>query len=298
MKPLFHKVPTQLQTSFSIRHDVQPHFATAWHYHPELELHHVVQGKGVRFIGDNIGNFSAGDIVLLGQDLPHTWRCNEEYFDSNSTLEVEAIVIHFLPDCLGRDFLNLPETYLIPQLFEKARKGMKITGKAKAYLAELMQSATHTDNLDRISILLSILKVLAETEEFTSIASAHAFYKTNEVDTARINKVCTYALTNYKKEITLEEIAAVSNLSVTSFCRYFKLMTKKTFYDFLIEIRISHACRLLVEDRLPTELICFDCGFNNVSNFYRHFKKITGITPLDYKKKHQFNKHLHQIQYA
>lgn len=298
MKPLFHKVPTQLQTSFSIRHDVQPHFATAWHYHPELELHHVVQGKGVRFIGDNIGNFSAGDIVLLGQDLPHTWRCNEEYFDSNSTLGVEAIVIHFLPDCLGRDFLNLPETYLIPQLFEKARKGMKITGKTKAYLAKLMQSAIHTDNLDRISILLSILKVLAETEEFTSIASAHAFYKTNEVDTARINKVCTYALTNYKKEITLEEIAAVSNLSVTSFCRYFKLMTKKTFYDFLIEIRISHACRLLVEDRLPTELICFDCGFNNVSNFYRHFKKITGITPLDYKKKHQFNKHLHQIQYA
>jgi AraC-like DNA-binding protein len=298
MRPLFHKVPTQLQTSFSIRHDIQPHFATTWHYHPELELHHVVKGEGVRFIGDNIGNFSTGDIVLLGQDLPHTWRCNEEYFETDSRLQVEAIVIHFLPDCLGKDFLTLPETYLIPQLFEKARKGMKIVGETRVHLSELMELAIQASYLKRITILLSILKLLAETDEFELIASAHAFYKTNEIDTARINKVCTYALANYKKEITLEEIAAVSHLSVTSFCRYFKIMTKKTFYDFLIEIRISHACRMLVEDRLPTELICFDCGFNNVSNFYRHFKKITGFTPLEYKKKHQFNKHLHQIKYA
>ena len=100
------------------------------------------------------------------------------------------------------------------------------------------------------------------------------------------NKICNYTLSNYKKDITLEEVASLSNLSITSFCRYFKLMTKKTFYDFLIEIRVSHACRLLIENKLPTEMICFDCGFNNVSNFYRHFKKVTGMTPLDYKRKY------------
>ena len=290
MKPLFHKVPTQIQSSFSARHDVQANFGSLWHYHPELELHHVIRGKGVRLIGDNIGNFSEGEVILLGSNLPHMWQCNEEYYQNHPTRKAEAIVIQFLPDCLGRDFINLPEAYLLPKLFENARKGMKFTGRTRARMVELMHKATQATEIERLIVLLSILRTMAETDEYQHIASAHAFYKSNEMDAVRINKVCTYTLSNYKKEINLEEIAAIANLSVTSFCRYFKLMTKKTFYDFLIEIRISHACRLLVEDLLPTEVICFECGFNNVSNFYRHFKKVTDMTPLEYKKKYLYSK--------
>src|SRR5690606_18919223 len=290
MKPLFHKVPTQIQASFSARHDIQANFGSLWHYHPELELHHVIRGKGVRLIGDNIGNFSAGEVILLGSNLPHMWQCNEEYYQNHATRKVEAIVIQFLPDCLGRDFMNLPEMYLLPKLFEIARKGMKFTGQTRARMIELMYKATQATEMERLIVLLSMLKTMAETDEYQSIASAHAFYKSNEMDAVRINKVCTYTLSNYKKEINLEEIAGIANLSVTSFCRYFKLMTKKPFYDFLIEIRISHACRLLVEDLLPTEVICFECGFNNVSNFYRHFKKVTDMTPLEYKKKYLYSK--------
>ncbi|RZM29794.1 MAG: AraC family transcriptional regulator [Pedobacter sp.] len=286
MKPSFHKVPTQLQSSFSARHDLKANFGTLWHYHPELELHYVVRGEGVRFIGDNISNFSSEEIVLLGSNLPHTWRCKEEYFENNPTHEVEAIVIHFLPECLGRDFLSLPEAYLVPKLLEKARKGMSFTGEAREKLSELMKAAIHASSLDRLIILLGILKIATETDEYQPIASAHAFYQSNESDVIRLNKICTYTLSNYKKDITLEEIASISNLSVTSFCRYFKLMTNKTFYDFLIEIRISHACRMLIDNMRATEIICFDCGFNNVSNFYRHFKKVTNLTPLQYKKEY------------
>jgi AraC-like DNA-binding protein len=287
MKAHFHKVPVNTQNSFSIRHDRQANFGTTWHYHPELELHYVIQGEGVRLVGDNISNFSSGEIILLGENLPHTWRCKEEYFQQNPELAVEAIVIQFLPDCLGRYLLGLPEAYLIPKLFEKAKNGLMVNGAAREKLIPLMYAAVEATNLDRIIILLSILKILAETDEVDTIATKyHAFAQSNESDTVRINKVCSYTLTNYKKEITLEEIASISNLSVTSFCRYFKLITKKTYYDFLIEIRISHACRLLIEDKLPTEVLCFDCGFNNVSNFYRHFKKITKMTPLEYKRKY------------
>ncbi|MBB6003759.1 AraC family transcriptional regulator [Arcicella rosea] len=286
MKPLFHKVPVKPESSFSIRHDIRPNFDTIWHYHPELELHYIIKGEGVRFIGDNISNFSYGEIILMGENLPHTWRCKEEYFENNPDLVVEAIVIHFLPDCLGKYLLTLPEAYMIPKLYEKAKSGMVINGEAREKVAKLMQEVTKASNLERIILLLSILNILAETDEYTTIATDHSFYQSNESDTIRLNKVCTYTLSNYKKDITLEEISAISNLSVTSFCRYFKLMTKKTYYDFLIEIRISHACRALVEDKLPTEVICFDCGFNNVSNFYRHFKKVTGITPLEYKRKY------------
>lgn len=287
MKPHFHKIPSTLQSSFSIRHDIKPDFGNIWHYHPELELHYTIKGEGVRFIGDNISNFTPGEMILVGENLPHTWRCKDEYFQNNPDLNVEAMVIQFLPDCLGKYLLSLPEAYLIPKLFEKAKSGMVISGETKDKLAELMKSAIEATNLDRIIILLSILKTLAETDEFETIVTGkNTFYQSNESETLRINKICTYTMTNYKNDITLEEIASLSNLSITSFCRYFKLMTKKTYYDFLIEIRVSHACRFLIENKLPTEMICFDCGFNNVSNFYRHFKKVTGMTPLDYKRKY------------
>jgi len=287
MKPHFLKVAVKPQNSFSIRHDILPTFRGIWHYHPELELHYVIKGEGVRFIGDNISNFSSGEVLLLGENLPHCWRCKEEYFQQDSGLNVEVIVIHFLPDCLGRYMLNLPEAYLLPKLFEKAKSGMIVGGEAREKLTELMRQAVDATNLDRIIVLLSILKVLAENEDYEHITLSHnEFHQSNESDTIRLNKVCSYTLANYKKEIGLQEIAAIGNLSVTSFCRYFKLMTKKTYSDFLTEIRISHACRFLIEDKLPTEVLCFECGFNNVSNFYRHFKKVTNMTPLEYKRRY------------
>lgn len=287
MKPLFRKVSAQLENSYTVRHDKLPHFKNIWHYHPELELHYILKGEGVRFIGDNISNFSHGEIVLVGENLPHTWRSADPYFQNNPELGIEVVVIQFLPNCLGDYLLKLPEAYLIPKLYEKAKSGMVITGATNEKIANLMTSAIHATNLDRIIVLLSILKTLAETEEYTPIVNGQTvFYQSTESDTLRLNKVCNYTLSNYKKDITLEEISSISNLSVTSFCRYFKLMTNKTYYDFLIEIRISHACRALVEDKVPTEVICFDCGFNNVSNFYRHFKKVTGVTPLEYKRKY------------
>ncbi len=282
MKPHFHRVPIKSQNSFSIRHEKNSGFGTVWHYHPELELHYLVKGKGVRFIGDDISNFSDGELILLGQNLPHTWRVEEGAKDT----EIEVIIIHFMPDCLGADLPHLPEAYLIPKLFDRAKKGLVIQGKAKEEIIELMQKSVNAQNLDRLIALLSILKILAEDLEATNIASAHAFYKSNDSETMRLNKIYSYTLANYKNDINLPAVAAIANLGTTSFCRYFKMMTKKTYNDFLVEIRISHACRFLIEDQLPTEVICFECGFNNVSNFYRHFKKVTDMTPLEYKRKY------------
>lgn len=282
-------VPVMMQDSFSIRHDVLPNFGTTWHYHPELELHYVIKGEGIRFIGNNINNFSAGEMVLLGENLPHTWRCKEEYFQPESGLNVEAIVIHFRSDCFGESFLNLPEAHLIPQLFERAKSGIIIHGQTRERLASLMLNAVHATDLDRIIHLLSILKLLAETDETSHIALPKQFVpESNEYATLRLNKVCSYTLSNYKREISLEEVSAISNLSVTSFCRYFKMMTKMTYYNFLTQIRISHACRLLIDDNYPTNVVCYECGFNNVSNFYRHFKRITGLTPLEYKRSYLY----------
>lgn len=287
MKPLYRKLPAELESSFSARHDVMPNFGNVWHYHAELELHYTIRGEGIRFIGDNISQFAAGEIILVGEKLSHAWRCKDEYFQNNPDYSIEAIVLQFLPDCLGKQLLQLPEAYLIPKLFEKAKNGLLIKGETKRIVADLMHNCAGESGLGKVISLLQILKVLSESDECETIVKTQTtFHQSNEADNIRLNNIFNYTHMHYKNDITLEEVANIANLSITSFCRYFKMMTRKTYYDFLVEIRISHACRLLVENKLPTEVICFDCGFNNVSNFYRHFKKVMGLTPLEYKKRY------------
>jgi AraC-like DNA-binding protein len=286
MKPHFHKVPMQTQSSFSIRHDIIPNFKTGLHYHPEYELHLLIKGEGVRFVGDNISNFSAGEVILLGENLPHGWHCKEEYFLNNENAEMETIVIHFSPNFLGDDFLQLPEARLLPVLFEKAKGGMLFLNETRKKLAALMQYAATSENLDRIISLLSILKMLSESTEHQPISKRHSFFRSNEFETERLNTICSYTMVNYGRDINLAQIASISNLTITSFCRYFKMMTNKSYYTFLTEIRISHACHLLIEDRVSIDQIADKCGFYNISNFYRQFKKVMGVTPLNYKREY------------
>lgn len=285
MKPRYHKVPIAPASSFGIRYDKKPNFGTLWHYHPELELHYIVKGKGIQYIGDTVSGFSDGDLILLGQNLPHTWRCSEEYFQGNSGVMVEAMVLHFLPTCFGKEFLALPEAQLIPALFEKAKKGLKITGKTKDRVTDLLKTLLESSHLDRLIYLMQILKILSETGEYETISPGYAFSHLNNIsEMERLEKIYTYVMGHYRQNISLEQMASISNLSMTSFCRYFKKMTNKSFFEFLVEVRISNVCKGLIEDKLPLEVICSECGFQNVSNFYRHFKKVTGMTPFVYKK--------------
>lgn len=294
MKPQFYLVPRDVLSSHVSRHHTLPNFGTVWHYHPELELHFIVRGEGVRFVGDNVSNFNAGELLLLGENLPHMWRCNEQYFRQDPSITAEAVVVQFLPDFMGKDFLQKPESGAIHQLYEKAKAGLVITGKTRERLIPLMLTSAKKTGLQRLVLILTMLDILSDSDEMHPISAKDGLYQPNKEETARLNKVYNYALTNYKKELTLEEIASVANLSVTSFCRYFKMATKKTFHDFLIEIRISHAQRMFVEDlAITTEAVCFECGFNNRSNFFTHFKRITGLTPLEYKRRCHTNTALH-----
>ena len=287
MKPHYHKVPKKLENSFSLRKDVSANFDTTWHYHPELELHYIKQGEGIRFIGDNISNFSSDEMLLLGENLPHTWKSHDAYLQPQSKLAVETTVMHFLPNCLGQAFLSLPESYQLTQLIEKAKKGLLIYGETKWKLLALLEATYNAVNLERISLFISILNTLAETKEYETITSSHAFYQSNQLETDRLNQIYTYTLKCYMNNISLTEIASLSCLSVTSFCRYFKMMTNKTYTDFLTEIRVSYACKLLIENKsLTVESVGNETGFNNASNFFRQFKKMVGITPKAYRKKY------------
>jgi AraC-like DNA-binding protein len=287
MKPHFHLIPRNIENTYLLRHHTLPHLGTVWHYHPEIELHYIIRGKGVRFVGDNISNFDAGELLLLGEDLPHMWRCTEEYFRNDPAVTAEAIVIQFLPDFIGQDFLQKWESASIVRLYEKAKIGLIVTGSTKQEIIELMKQTVESEGIKTIILILTMLEILSQSRELHPISSKQTLYQSDKDETDRLNHVIAYTLNNYKNELTLEEIAGVANLSMTSFCRYFKMMTKKTFGDFLTEIRISHAKRLLIENgELTTETVGFECGFNNRSNFFRHFKAITGRTPSEYKKEY------------
>ena len=123
MKPHLLKIPKEAEHSFSVRYDIVPFFYNQWHYHPELELVYIIEATGRQFIGDSIHHFKNNDLILIGSDLPHWWRCDEKFLVKGSKLKVEAIIIHFQPDCFGKEFFNLPENKSLVRLFQKAQMG-------------------------------------------------------------------------------------------------------------------------------------------------------------------------------
>ena len=283
MKPKLLKVSLQPQQSFSVRNDTVNYFFKELHFHPELELVHIKKGSGTQFIGNHIQHFKAGDMILVGPDIPHLWKCDEQYFVENSKLKAEATVIHFLPTALGEDFFNLPENNILQKLFTKAKLGLSVHQKTKELIVQLLSQILNSSGTKKIIILLEILNTLAESKDIRSINKKDILLLHTEKEPDRMNNILQYMLNNFQKNIDLNKIASIANLSPNAFCRYFKLRTNKTYSSFLIEIRINHACKLLTETTLSVSDICYQSGFNNFSNFNRPFKKITTLTPLKYR---------------
>lgn len=285
MKPILRKVDTGGH-SFSIREDLYPYLYNHWHYHPEVELTLIRKGTGMRLVGDSMEQFEDGDLVLLGANVPHLWRSDAVYFNNQPGLHIEAVAIHFKKDFWGTDFLELPEMKQIKELLDKARRGIKITGKAKQVLMPKMEAALKANDTARIVLLIDMLATIAQLKQYKFLAS-NGFSKSYSLaNTDKINAIYDFTFNNFKRELSIKEIAQVANLSPHSFCRYFKTRTLKTYWQFLLEVRIGYACRLLIENKLTVARICYECGFNNLSNFNRHFKSITKKTPLQYIKQY------------
>ena len=284
MRPQLLKVSKGPRHSFSVRQDLVPHVNNRWHYHPEVELIHFKKGEGTQFIGDSIKRFKSGDIVLVGAHLPHYWRFDDVYFEENSKAHADVRVAHFCENFWGDQFLYLPENVNIKLILERARHGLQVTGKTKQRVAELLEKLLHSDGAGRITLLIEALDAIAGCKQLTSLSSIGFKHDFVESENDRINAIYDYSLVNFKRKIQLEEIASVANISPNSFCRYFKSRTRKTYSQFLIEIRVGHACKLLIENNLSIKQLCYESGFNNFTSFHKYFKIITGKSPLNYQK--------------
>jgi AraC-like DNA-binding protein len=257
-----------------------------------VELIHFKKGEGTQFIGDSIKRFKPGDIVLVGSNLPHYWRFDDVYFDENAAETADVRVAHFCEDYWGKPFLELPENVHLKSILERAKRGLQITGKTRQRVAALLEDLLHADGSHRIILLMEALLCIADCSQLVTLSSIGFKHDFAEVENDRINHIYDYTLKNFKRPILLEEIANVANISPNSFCRYFKSRTRKTYSQFLIEIRVGHACKLLIENNLSIKQLCYESGFNNFTSFHKFFKQITGKSPLTYQKEFIANKSL------
>lgn len=273
--------------SFNSRHDIVPYFYNQWHYHPEIELLHIVRGTGSRFIGDNVDSFKEDDLILIGANLPHLFRNDDTYYMNMPGLQAESFTIHFLPELFGQSFLNIPENKPIRTLFEKAAYGISIQGQTKTKAKQLMQHVHFATKSERVILLMQLLSLIAHADDNLTIAQFNASNTIHKSDESRLNKVYQYTLNNFAREITLAEVAAIVYMVPHSFCRYFKQRTNKRYSQFILEVRVSMACKMLTETDNSVAIICWESGFKNFSNFNRHFKAIAGKSPLEYRKSYK-----------
>ena len=270
--------------SFSVRHAVLPHFIKLWHHHQELELVLILRGKGTRFVADSIEPFGPGDLVLLGDFLPHKWQNNPEYFEDKG-LSVEGIIIHFEKSFMADALKETPEFKSLHYLVQSSARGMHFKGVSRKMAPERMRKILDTPpGLERIIGLIDFLRILAEEKEFDFIASPGYINSVHEND-GKLRMVNDYVMNNFQSQISLNDIADKISMNKTAFCRYFKKATNTNFSAYLNEIRIGYACKLLqAEDNATIARVCYESGFNNLSNFNQKFKQFMGLTPSQYVK--------------
>lgn len=280
MRASYEKIPANNEASFLARHIQVSYFDAPLHFHPEYELTLIISGSGKRFVGDSVENFESGDLVLLGSNLPHFWRS-----DKPSETTSEAIVIQFSADFVENILGKLPECKSIISMLTIAKSGIKFA----ASFAPLLENLITKNALKRFTQLLELLEILSQSTDYQTLASENFNIKPDDAENERMRKVLEFTLDNFQNEVSINEVADLANLTVPSFCRYFKARTRKTYVDYLQEIRVSHARKLLIDNKLSISQIGLECGFQNLSNFHRIFKKQVGVTPLAYRKRFNFS---------
>lgn len=289
MQPKLEKIRSVHTSSLTVKREISPYMDYPWHYHPEHEIIFVEKSYGIRLMGSHIGNFTDGDLMFISSNLPHVWKNDNDFYQNNKNLFVEVFVIHFNEDALGPGFFDLPECVHIKKLFVLGQQGVHIKGADHKIISGLIKETVATNGIERLALFLKTLETIAVTSEYELLSSAGYTNKANIADSERINLVTNYIMQNYANEISLEEVAKLSNLNTSSFCRYFKAKTHKTFSEFLNEVRILNACKMLVKNDMNVTEVCYQTGYNNISHFARQFKLLTNMTAKEYAKRFKQN---------
>lgn len=283
MKALPFKIPKTSASSIRVQIDHQPFFYDTLHQHPEIQITLIISGTGTLFQGEYIGYFRPGDVFIIGANVPHVLKSDASHYQSDSHSS-HAISVFFEEHSLGSTFFQLPELGEVKQLLHQSIRGIRLLHSTKEIIGKQILAITEQKALTTIISLLQILETLTESKDLQYLSKEFTPYIIDENEGIRLNDVFQFTIREHHRTIKLEEVAAMTNMTTSAFCRYFKQRTRKTYITFLNEVRIAQACKQLLNEDLTIAQVCFQCGFNNLSNFNRVFKTINEVSPKVYRK--------------
>jgi len=279
VKPSLEKIVPEFGSSlyYQAFSEKNKNKAPVWHYHPEIEVVYVNGGTGKMQIGSHMSYYRNGALMLIGANLPH---CG---FTDGMTGNRSETIIQMLPDFLGNSFFEVPEMNAIGKLLEQAKKGIIFHGDTKRRIGNQIEGLKHLAPFEKLIGFLQVLREMEKTDDYTILNAEGFMIETELQDNNRINLIFNFVQEEFRRPITLEEIADKVSMSVPGFCRYFKKVTGKTFTQFVNEYRLVHAAKLLHEKQTSITDICYESGFSNFSHFSKLFKQFSGKTPSMYR---------------
>jgi len=278
MKVLPFKITKPEHVSLIVQEDQGDKFYSKLHQHQEIQISLIKKGEGTFIIGDYVGEFNEGDIFVIGENLPHVFNSDE------SIKKVHMISLFFMKSAYGDHFFTMPEFKDLDSFFSNSTLGFKVDPSSKE-LTDLIQTLP---DISKLQLFISFFEILRSMNQhsITTFSSAIHTKIYGEEEGNRMRNIFGYSLDHFDKSISLNEIAQIANMTPNAFCRYFKQRTNKTYVNFLLDIRIGNACKLLTKKTdLSIAEISYKSGFNNLTNFNRKFKSIKGMTPSEFRNK-------------
>ena len=257
-------------------------YGAQWHFHPEHQITLVLKSRGHRVVGDSIAPLAAGDLVLVGGNIPHVWHQDQTVPADRDA--VHAIVVRFRDDFLGEAFLRKPELQPVRDLLRRASRGLQVRGQTRQQVVAQLQELPRAKGLQRLVRLLAILDELSRSHDLRPLSSAKFLPELHAGDQDRMSRVLGHIHAHLMEDISREDVAARASLSCGAFSRFFKTRTGKTLPQYVNELRVGRACSRLMETDDKIGDIALDCGFENLSGFNRQFHRIAGMTPKNYRR--------------
>jgi AraC-like DNA-binding protein len=281
MQVSYEKLISDEKSIFHYHEFIQPRFTSPFHLHDEFELIAILKSHGKLYVGNNVTNFSDGDLFLFSPGLPHCFY-NTRGFEKGDEL-AHAVVVYFKKDFLGGDFFRRTEVIQFSRLIGKSEYGVQVLNPSKTIIKKLI-SLKKKKNLERLGDLLLIFNELATKKTIKLLSTGNLITAASLSETKVINDVYRYVAENFQNEITFSTAASVANMQRAAFCRYFKRKTKKKFTEFVNETRIMHARKLLAETDKTVIEVAFECGYKNTSYFNRQFRINCSIVPSEFRE--------------
>lgn len=269
--------PNRPQSSFTAYRRETDYFDFHWHYHPELELTLIEKGSGTRLVGDHTEPFGDGDLVLLGSQLPHTWVSESK--EENQV----AVVIQFQPDLIPEKQLEIPEFLGIKKLFSHSHRGIYFDQKIALESLPLFSEILEKTGLDKLTALWRLLNLLSKKTDYRLLSSPIYRPILGTDSESRIDRACQHIHENFTRKISLPEMAKKVGMTQNSFCRFFKKMTGKSFTDYVNDLRISRARKLLAESEANISEVAYASGFESMTHFNRIFLKKNEMPPREFR---------------